>query len=51
MSVGSGKRLDMSGNNKYNYKRDFNDLYSFKTGDLEALEKYCNDLGWRFEYE
>lgn len=51
MSVGKGKRLDMSGDNKYNYKRVFNNLYDQKTGDLKALNIFCNDLGWRFEYE
>lgn len=52
LSVGSGKRLDMSRKSVYNEtERDFRFYYDKITGDLKALEKYCSDLGWRFEYE
>lgn len=52
MSVGSGKRLDMSSGNKYNdIKQKFRHLYDFKTGDLDAITQFCNENGWSFRYE
>ena len=51
MSVGKGKRLDLSDKMRYNdFEREFHRTYSQKTGDLIALERYCAELGWRFEY-
>ena len=52
MSVGSGKRLDMSTESRYNeIKQTFRRLYNFKTGDLTAIEQFCNKNGWSFSYE
>lgn len=44
------KRLDISDDMKYNhYGNDFARLYDTKTGDLEALKKYSELLGWDFD--
>lgn len=52
LSVGSGKRLDLSDEREYNYhKLVFQRGYDSKTGDFEMIKKYCNDYGWSFEYE
>jgi hypothetical protein len=52
ISVGNGKRLDISDEMKYNhYMMAFNRNYDHKTGNLAFLTGISKHLGWEFEYE